>query len=839
MLTDFSDLTTSTNETNKSITSTSLFNNPRLQKLYSKSIKSDTTSLDKPENNTNKEMNQHTNSALAAAAAAAAGFNPASMYPFMLANQRGLFPQADTKGDFNSQYLAPLMASLAAAQQQQQQQQSTNQMQSNASRNSNNGVASQSNQNQHQTNAAMQQLMMQSAMQQLMMRNNSPAAGNPLNMTNLLGGGDAGQDFWQQHLAAAFGGAYGMNNAMAHGAQATKPVGNGKNVGSSSSGISSTSSTPGPQMGSDSNSAKNGKENNHNGHSILTNGNEDVPNTNNHSKGKKNHQQQQLQQSTANSQFADALAAAALLIQQQQQQQSQVPQSPKTTNIKPNYKPNKELKQQKQRKSEFNGSNEFKDLKAQPFSDFSALIKAESGEVISSKKLEKLNRKASIKAAKQQQQLAIKQEASMDKSLNVTNHEEGQFDGAYNKSDLDIQGYSDDEGVCNDEMQDLDQNGFGYHGNNDNSMTRSSSSHSNNNNPDNLNGSQSSNKRRRPDLSQQGILISPNGKKRVQCHVCMKTFCDKGALKIHFSAVHLREMHKCTVHGCNMVFSSRRSRNRHSANPNPKLHMARPHPVSHRYQNTGPIISDDQPSMAGVILAEVEKSVNGTEGEEEMDNQLCEDEMDELDAYKNEDIEEGVIDKEYGEEDVNGLDGSINENEDLHHSQDLNENGEEEHMTHEAEEDSYLKHDEEDINNEVDGEVANGADVNLTNYIASVSSSKRKKSQPMKIGSGVAQGEEMTTPIPLEKSKQTKRRSSECFEEEEDMVENYEENEEVHDKLDESEIEESLSKKMKTDHQSSLPSSASLSPNSTMSNRSISPVSLNKNGSKEEHVVGY
>jgi len=67
--------------------------------------------------------------------------------------------------------------------------------------------------------------------------------------------------------------------------------------------------------------------------------------------------------------------------------------------------------------------------------------------------------------------------------------------------------------------------------------------------------------------------VSPStGKKRVQCNVCMKTFCDKGALKIHFSAVHLREMHKCTVQGCTMMFSSRRSRNRHSANPNPKLH---------------------------------------------------------------------------------------------------------------------------------------------------------------------------------------------------------------------------------------------------------------------------
>lgn len=64
------------------------------------------------------------------------------------------------------------------------------------------------------------------------------------------------------------------------------------------------------------------------------------------------------------------------------------------------------------------------------------------------------------------------------------------------------------------------------------------------------------------------------GKRRVQCHACFKTFCDKGALKIHFSAVHLREMHKCTRPGCSMMFSSRRSRNRHSANPNPKLHSS-------------------------------------------------------------------------------------------------------------------------------------------------------------------------------------------------------------------------------------------------------------------------
>ncbi|EFP05678.1 hypothetical protein CRE_27386 [Caenorhabditis remanei] len=62
-------------------------------------------------------------------------------------------------------------------------------------------------------------------------------------------------------------------------------------------------------------------------------------------------------------------------------------------------------------------------------------------------------------------------------------------------------------------------------------------------------------------------------KRRVACDICSKSFCDKGALKIHTSAVHLREMHTCTVTGCGKQFSSRRSRNRHSSNNNPKLHM--------------------------------------------------------------------------------------------------------------------------------------------------------------------------------------------------------------------------------------------------------------------------
>ena len=52
-------------------------------------------------------------------------------------------------------------------------------------------------------------------------------------------------------------------------------------------------------------------------------------------------------------------------------------------------------------------------------------------------------------------------------------------------------------------------------------------------------------------------FVNPQtGKKRVQCNVCLKTFCDKGALKIHFSAVHLREMHKCSVEGRSIDYKS-------------------------------------------------------------------------------------------------------------------------------------------------------------------------------------------------------------------------------------------------------------------------------------------
>ncbi|KAF0028919.1 hypothetical protein F2P81_018024 [Scophthalmus maximus] len=67
-------------------------------------------------------------------------------------------------------------------------------------------------------------------------------------------------------------------------------------------------------------------------------------------------------------------------------------------------------------------------------------------------------------------------------------------------------------------------------------------------------------------------LMTRGRKGRVCCGVCGKSFYDKGTLKIHYNAVHLKIKHRCTVAGCTMVFSSLRSRNRHSTNPNPRLH---------------------------------------------------------------------------------------------------------------------------------------------------------------------------------------------------------------------------------------------------------------------------
>lgn len=61
------------------------------------------------------------------------------------------------------------------------------------------------------------------------------------------------------------------------------------------------------------------------------------------------------------------------------------------------------------------------------------------------------------------------------------------------------------------------------------------------------------------------VSVSNGG---IMCNICHKMYSNKGTLRVHYKTVHLREMHKCKVPGCNMMFSSVRSRNRHSQNPN-------------------------------------------------------------------------------------------------------------------------------------------------------------------------------------------------------------------------------------------------------------------------------
>ncbi|KAI6200007.1 Zinc finger protein [Aphelenchoides besseyi] len=85
-------------------------------------------------------------------------------------------------------------------------------------------------------------------------------------------------------------------------------------------------------------------------------------------------------------------------------------------------------------------------------------------------------------------------------------------------------------------------------------------------------------------------------KRRVQCEKCNRSFCDKGALKIHNSAVHLKETHQCTIPGCSRLFSSRRSRNRHSGNANLHTMIAMQKAVAARRSanqsiNSNPLLS--------------------------------------------------------------------------------------------------------------------------------------------------------------------------------------------------------------------------------------------------------
>ncbi|PAV57529.1 hypothetical protein WR25_04826 [Diploscapter pachys] len=107
-------------------------------------------------------------------------------------------------------------------------------------------------------------------------------------------------------------------------------------------------------------------------------------------------------------------------------------------------------------------------------------------------------------------------------------------------------------------------------------------------------------------------------KKRVRCETCEKTFCDKGALKIHTSAVHLKEMHMCTIPGCGKEFSSRRSRNRHSANTNPKLHV----PENYRDQITSALSGTASATIPSPLLNSSSSTETLSSGSSELRNDV-------------------------------------------------------------------------------------------------------------------------------------------------------------------------------------------------------------------------
>lgn len=54
----------------------------------------------------------------------------------------------------------------------------------------------------------------------------------------------------------------------------------------------------------------------------------------------------------------------------------------------------------------------------------------------------------------------------------------------------------------------------------------------------------------------------------ITCHLCQKMYSNQGTFRAHYKTVHLRQLLRCKVPGCGTMFSSVRSRNRHSQNPN-------------------------------------------------------------------------------------------------------------------------------------------------------------------------------------------------------------------------------------------------------------------------------
>lgn len=90
-------------------------------------------------------------------------------------------------------------------------------------------------------------------------------------------------------------------------------------------------------------------------------------------------------------------------------------------------------------------------------------------------------------------------------------------------------------------------------------------------------------------------LVNPKtGQFRPQCSICMKIFCNNYGLKVHYNAIHLKKLFKCTVQGCVIKFSCRRSMTRHITNKNPSVHyIPKEHSDDDEMLNAHPMSVDD------------------------------------------------------------------------------------------------------------------------------------------------------------------------------------------------------------------------------------------------------
>ena len=83
----------------------------------------------------------------------------------------------------------------------------------------------------------------------------------------------------------------------------------------------------------------------------------------------------------------------------------------------------------------------------------------------------------------------------------------------------------------------------------------------------------------------------------LRCIECGTEFPNHFAVKTHYQDVHLKQLHKCTIDGCNAGFPSKRSRDRHSSNLN--LHRK----LLSTSSSTDPVLSKSESANAAAAAA--------------------------------------------------------------------------------------------------------------------------------------------------------------------------------------------------------------------------------------------